>query len=429
MKERAIMLAAAVGALALFLTMFMSSERGFGMSREVPRPTSQESSGNGYRAAAEWLSAEKIRTVSLQESLGGLLQRNDLTPTGNVVIVTLPVTTGFRTDEYRTLDRWVRSGNTLLVMAALSDQPDWAHGFGGLAASDVNLLTGLQFQPVRSRNRPGRSAAADTQFIESQRAVLVPNRAHGYFAGVRDAVALSDFPREDWTVGIPNDAFVLSLAHDNQTGAGVLWTRSLGEGRVVISAFGSIFTNRALGLAHNARLLANIIGANLGPDGAVLFDDIHQGLSAAYDPAKFYRDSRLYYTLGILIVVWLAWVLGSTRLRGPTAAPRAGARRAPREAELVRATGGFFARVVRPDAAARRMFDLFFRRLYSRVPRARGVDGMPWGYLERHSQVAPAEVRQLREWYSDACASRRVPLLALHNMIVRIEGGAEALLA
>ena len=424
MKERWIMLVAAVGALALFLSMFISSERGFGLSREVPRPTSEESSGNGYRAVAEWLAAEKIRTVSLQESLGGLLDRDDLTPSGNVILVTLPVTTGFRTDEYRTLDRWVRAGNTLLVAAALSDQPDWAHGFGGLAASDVNLLTGLQFRP---QSRRVASMAADTQFIEPQRARLVPNRAHAYFAQLRGVTALSDFPREDWTVGIPNDAFVLSLAHDAQTGAGVLWTRPIGDGRVVVSTFGSLFTNRALGLAHNARLLANIIGANLGADGAVLFDDIHQGLSAAYDPGKFYRDRRLYYTVGILTAVWLAWVLGSTRLRGTVAESRA--RGAPREAEFVRATGGFFSRVLRPDDGARRMFELFFQRLYRQVPRARGADGMPWSYLERHSQVAPAEVRQLRGWYSDACASRRVPLPALHNLIVRIEGGAQGMAA
>jgi hypothetical protein len=76
---------------------------------------------------------------------------------------------------------------------------------------------------------------------------------------------------------------------------------------------------------------------------------------------------------------------------------------------------------VRPDAAARRIFELFFERLYSQVPRARGADGMPWSYLERHSQVAPAQVRQLRSWYDDARASRRVPLLALHNLMVHID--------
>ncbi len=409
------MLAAATGALVLFLTMFVSSERGFGIGREVPRPTSEERGGNGYFAAAHWLGAG--HTVSLQESLASLASRSDLTPTGNVIIVTLPVTAAFASDEYRTLDRWVRAGNTLLVLAALSDQPDWAHAYGEQVANDLNLLTGLQFQA----SRPGtaRGLLADKEFIEPQLAQLAPNRPHAYFSGVREVVALSDFPREDWTVGIPNDGFVLTLAHERKTGAAVLWARAIGKGQVVVSACGSIFTNRALGLADNALLLANMVGAHLGRGGTVLFDDVHQGLSATYDPAKFYRDRRLYITLGILAALWLSWVLGSTPLsaQGSQAARRA----LPREAELVRATGGFFSRVVRPDAAARRIFELFLQRLYSQVPRARGKDGMPWEYLERHSQVTSADIQQLRGWYDAACASRRVPLPALHNLIARIE--------
>lgn len=409
------MFAAASGALVLFLTMFVSSERGFGLGREVPRPTSEERGANGYFAAAHWL--EGGHTVSLQESLASLANRSDLTPTGNVIIVTLPVTAGFATDEYRTLDRWVRAGNTLLVLAALSDQPDWAHAYGEQVANDLNLLTGLQFQV--SRPRTAGAVLADKAFIEPQRAQLVPNRPHAYFSGVREVVALSDFPREDWTVGIPNDGFVLALAHERKTGTDVLWTRTIGKGQVVVSGCGSIFTNRALGLADNALLLANIVGANLGRGGTVLFDDLHQGLSATYDPAKFYRDRRLYVTLAILAALWLSWVLGATPLsaQGSQAAGRA----LPREAELVRATGGFFSRVVRPDAAARRIFELFLQRLYSQVPRARGTDGMPWGYLERHSQVASADIQQLREWYDAARAARRVPLLSLHNLMARIE--------
>lgn len=415
------MLVAASGALLVFLTMFMSSERGFGIGREAPRPTSEERGGNGYLAAVRWLSTDKVRVVSLQESLASLSDRADLVATGNVMVVTLPVTTGFGSDEYRTLDRWVRAGNTLLVLAALADQPDWAHGFGEQVSNDLNLLTGLQFQALGGRAPQATATSADRAFIEPQREQLLPNRPHAYFSGVREVVALSDFPRKDWAVAIPNDGFVLTLAHE-RSGAGVLWTRSMGNGHVVVSGCASIFTNRALGLADNARLLANIIEANLGPRGSVLFDDVHQGLSASYDPAKFYRDPRLYATLGILAAVWLSWVLGSTRLHG--VGGEAGSRvtpAVPREAELVRTTGGFFSRVVRPDAAARRILELFFERLYDRVPRARGSDGMPWSYLERHSQVTPGDVRQLRSWYDDAHASRRVPLSALHNLIVHID--------
>src|SRR2546430_10771055 len=102
--------------------------------------------------------------------------------------------------------------------------------------------------------------------------------------------------------------------------------RPQASGTVIVSGFGSLFSNRALGLADNARLLADIVGATVRPKGAVLFDDEHQGLAAAYDPAKFYNDPRLYGTIGVLAAVWLVWGLGGTRPRVAAArrpAPRA----------------------------------------------------------------------------------------------------------
>jgi hypothetical protein len=113
--------------------------------------------------------------------------------------------------------------------------------------------------------------------------------------------------------------------------------------------------------------------------------------------------------------VWFAWVLGATRLRLPdNRVP------APREAELVRATGGFLARVLRPAAAARRLFEHFFRRLSHR--RGGGPrDGPPWDWLEHHPRLKRADVAQLREWYADAYSDRRVSLTRLHNLIVRTE--------
>ena len=198
-----------------------------------------------------------------------------------------------------------------------------------------------------------------------------------YLSGVHTAVALSDYPPQSWDVKLPRTGFVLD------TGASARRRRRLGRcgcgrtapARPSSARFGSLFTNRALGLADNARLLGNIVGASVAPGGAVLFDDEHQGLGLAYDPAKFYRDPRLYATLGVLGAVWLTWVLGGTQLR--LGSVRA---RAPREAELVRATGLFLARVLRPAAAARRMFEYFFRAL--RAPRAqrrrRGRRGSGW---------------------------------------------------
>ena len=397
MKGRVLTFAGAMCALLLFATMFLRSYRGFDVNQAVSRPTTQDRGDNGYRGAMQWLAAEHIRS-----------DRPEAGSVGNILIVTLPVTTRYQPEEFRALDKWVREGNTLLVLAALADQPDWAYAMAAHAAGDLDLLTGLQFQSTQAGSR------LTAHFIEPQRAHLVPNRPHAYFSKVTDVVALSDFSRQVWRVSIPPDGFVLSLAHDRDTREGVLWTRAVGNGRIVVSTFGSLFTNRALGLADNAQLFANLVGANLGPQGRVLFDDVHQGLSAEYDPEKFFRDPRLYYTLGILAALWLSWVLGSTKLTMPVARVPA-----PREMELIRATGGFLSRVLRSDVGARRILDLFLRRVTEHVPRTRDSAADPWKFLER--RVAAADLRQLQDWSGDAAAARRVPLSRLQNLILRIE--------
>jgi hypothetical protein len=417
MRERLITLVCALGSLLLFAALFM---RGEGLdSRRVARPTTIERHGNGLAGAMSWLEAEGIRTVSLRERFDTLAKRRDLPRAGNLLIMTVPVATPFRVQEAGAVDHWIRAGNTLLVLAALSDTPDWGRG-GPSIHNDLQLLTGLDFEAVSravgSQNAAARMIEASRELAQPQRGTLVPNRPHPYLRGVQSVVAWSDYPPQAWTVRVPRDGFVLSLAHQSETGEGVLWMRPVGSGTIIVSGFGSLFSNRALADADNARLLANIVGATVRSAGAVLFDDEHQGLAAAYDPAKFYNDPRLYGTIGVLAAVWLIWVLGSTRLRLPaTRMP------APREAELVRATGGFLARVLRPAAAARRMFEHFFRRLSARTHRGAQGDGLPWEWLEHHPRLARADVQQLKDWYAQAYSDQRVPLTALHNLIVRTE--------
>jgi hypothetical protein len=429
MRERLVTLACALGAFVVFATMFLNGERFVG--RPAALPTSVERGGNGLSGALAWLREEGIAAVSLRERFDTLAQRRDLPRAGNLLTVSLPVTTPFSAAELRALDNWVRAGNTLLVLAAISDKPDWARG--GVFWTDLQDLTGLRYEPVRMRTAPGAAtppkredlvammSAASRPLANPERTTLIPNRPHAWLEGVAQATAWSDypwrmFPWQAWTVKVPRDGFVLTLARERETGEGVLWTRPNGAGTVIVSGFATLFSNRALGLPDNARLLANIVAASLGARGAVLFDDEHQGLGVAYDPAQFYRDPRLYETLGVLLVMWLVWVLGGTRLRLP--ARRASA---PREAQLVRATGAFLARVLRPAAAARRMFAHLERRLAA----ARHGTGAPAGallqLLEQQPRIARAELEQLREWYARAYAGERVPLKRLHNLIVRIE--------
>jgi hypothetical protein len=259
-------------------------------------------------------------------------------------------------------------------------------------------------------------AAAFRAFAEPQRTTLVANRPHAYFIGVHSVLSLSDYPQQAWTVKVPYEGFMLALGHERESGEGALWTRPLGQGRIIVSGFGSIFTNRALGLGDNARLLANIVGVNVGERGVVLFDDIHQGLGAAYDPDKFYKDRRLYITVGVLLALWLIWVLGSTRLRVPLSRIST-----PREAELIRAAGGFLSRALPVHAGARRLLDNFFRRVRERAGGERRTDVVPWDLLERNARIAPADLERLKGWYADAHASRRVPLERLTHLLVRID--------
>src|SRR5207302_5344549 len=126
MKERLITLGCALGALALFLTIFVRSENAADARRDIPRPTSEERRGNGYHAAMSWLDQERTRTASLRNRFDRLADQPGLAPAGNLLIVTLPASVGFRTEEFRPLERWVRAGKPLLVLAALADRPAWA---------------------------------------------------------------------------------------------------------------------------------------------------------------------------------------------------------------------------------------------------------------------------------------------------------------
>lgn len=433
MHERLITLGCALAALLVCATLFRGEAPG---NHRVVRPTTAEREGNGLMGAMTWLRGEGIRTVSLRERLDTLAARRDVPATGNLLIMTLPTAIPFRLTELRAVDAWVRAGNTLLVLAALSDRPDWGRS-GPIFHSDLQALTGLDVEAVRAGSAnaqadaaPDTAAAADHRgsdagarlleatraLAQPQRGTLVPNRPHAYLRGVGSATAWSDYTPHPWAVTIPSKGFVLSLARERENGADVLWMRTESAGTIIVSGFGSLFSNRALGLADNARLLANIVANAVSPTGAVLFDDEHQGLTTAYDPAKFYRDPRLYATLGVLGALWFTWVLGGTRLRLPETR-----RTAPREVELVRATGGFLARVLRPATAARRMFEHFFSRLRA-LRRRGGEDGNPpWEWLEQHPRLASEDVLQLKQWYAGAYSDQRVPLARLHNLIVRTQ--------
>ena len=67
MKERAFTLLCALGALLLFIGMFVQREGGLRSTTDLARPTTAERRGNGYSAAMGWLDRAGIRVISLRE--------------------------------------------------------------------------------------------------------------------------------------------------------------------------------------------------------------------------------------------------------------------------------------------------------------------------------------------------------------------------
>lgn len=440
MRERLVSLLLALAALLAFHALWLRPGSAFDPDADVARPTTVEKQGNGYAALFEWLQDNRVRTRSLRDRYTAL-EDLDITPRGNLLVLTLPAVEVFRHEEYGALDRWVRRGNTLLIVAALLDQPGWGARRASGAVAEIESLTGLEFETAESRRQrlddtplaqrvreedereARREAGEDVpEEAEPTEEAAVPERilltATGPHVLLRDVGTLhldTDYAGGDWSLRMPYDSFALTLAR-TERGEGALFEQRLGAGHVLVSAGGSLFTNRALGDADNAQLFANLVAAYVARDGVVMFDDLRQGLSASYNPARFYRDPRLYQTLFILIGLWLVWVVGSTRLRAPATASFD-----PSEADLVRHAGGLIARTVATHHTALRLFDRFFAGVARVVRGATGTlhpeRGELWQWLERHAAILPQELDQLKNWYAAAHAERKVPLVPLQNLL------------
>jgi hypothetical protein len=451
MRERGLTFLLALGALAAFWGIWLRPSPSFEGGSAGVRPTSAERRGNGYAALTEWLESSGFAVRSFRDRYTQLPEL-DVPSRGNLLILTLPGLEVFHNDEFGALDKWVRRGNSLLINAALIDQPGWGAGRESGTVSEIEALTALEFEtraarearldqtPLAQKVREQDTRDAqkgdkdddkddgDTRRAESferrvlddpEKIELTATGPHPLLAGVKKLSLETDYAPQEWSLRVPYDNFVLTLARTAK-GEGAVFEQRHGEGEILLVAGGSLFANRALGHDDNARLMSNIVAETLAPGGVVLFDDLRQGLSANYDPARFYKDPRLFKTLGIVIGLWFVWVLGSTRLRAPATESID-----PSEAELVRSAGGLIARAVAPWQTALRLFDHFFLHVARAARGATGVRdpdrGELWQWLERHAAILPQDLDQLKTWYADAHAERKLPLVPLQNLLDQLE--------
>jgi hypothetical protein len=446
-KDRLLTLGLALAAFALFYALMAPKPAN---PQERPtRPISTEKGPNGYLALMRWLQAEGVEPVSLRERYGRLHELLDSTaPGGNLLITTTPHLQPPRNSEFGPLLAWISDGNTLLVVAGLSDTPEWSMGEGvdPEFMAHMEAMTGLTFiqsvaedgtvaqapaderapeaekkpEPTPEQQRLERQKARQavimaTQKLDPPQAFhMVPNGPHPLLAGVDSVQALSEYPTSQWRAVVDEPVLLLELAQNRDSEQPVLWLRRYGDGQIVVSAYGSILTNKLLGEHDNARLLANIVEWSRAKGGKVIIDDAHQGLVAFYDAQAFFGDRRLHASLGWLVALWLIFVLGPQRLRA------AGSGWNPVDiTSFVRASGGFLARALRPAAAGQRLFENFFNDIRRNL--GLPANGAPmWDWISARGAVPAGDIAQLQELHGDVLRGQRIDLSKLQNLLVQV---------
>jgi Domain of unknown function (DUF4350) len=229
-KERLATLGFAACALALFwLLLFPKPQSG----QSAPRPLTSGADGEGYFAAARWLLAAKVPTVNLQRRFDRL-KDSAVAPqaTGNLLIMTLPFDMAAHPDEFPQLDRWVSQGNTVLVLAALDDTPQWS-AVSDNFVPELQKITAIQFtsRQQQSTDPLGKAKAGLIAVLTpARRAVeLHPSGRIGLLAGVRQLATLSPLPSTQWQAQAMDAEPVLELARRTDSADPVLWLKSLRE--------------------------------------------------------------------------------------------------------------------------------------------------------------------------------------------------------
>ncbi len=432
-KDRMVTLAGAVLALALVYLLFFAP--GDTDRKVFSRPLSTDGRNDGYLGLVRWLEVHGIRVISLRDRFHWLTAEDrDTAPAGNLLVSTVPPLYPVRHQESDELKRWIARGNTLLIVAALSDTPQWSERYHYWQIYNaIDQMTGLQLLYAETDEGEGDEAPEEQNteqdspsqwmntttgpFTEPEPLRLEPVGPHPLFRRVSHLEIEPEVYRAAWRLQHPDEGVVLSLMKDAEIGDTALWQARYGQGQVLVSAYAGVLSNRQVSVADNARWFGNLAEYALGPGGSVIFDDMHQGLSVLYDPEAFYADPRLHHTVLFIIGFWFLYVMGSTNRLSPAQIEVA---RPRREKDFICATGGFFARALGARRGASALLKHFFNdvRLRFGMP----PNGEPaWEKLEASPRVPPEWLDALRRMHESLSGGRDVDIRKLYVLTRRIK--------
>jgi hypothetical protein len=424
MKDRLITL---LGAMLAFYILFRLLFPQINFEQQnISYPTTADHGKYGLAGLYQWLHAQHIPLYSLRERYDTLSQKPQLPPRGNLLLISLPLRLDAQVKELKQLQTWIRQGNTALLLVSMSDWPQWADRAMESSVSQVlanfDLQMSLSAQAKKQKDKTNTVTQVEDTAERLNKLLhpiahtrkLVPFSPHPLTQGIKDVQAtwLSS-EGLDWHLeGDEQARTCLVLLRDQADHSPALWLSFFGDGKVLISRHSDLFGNVSLGEADNARLFGDVVQQLLGKDGKVIFDDMHQGLSAIYDPEAFFHDPRLHHTLIFLLVLWLVYVMGHSnrfgqvRLKKPVMQLR----------QHVQAIGNLFARRLHSSAVAVRYAQHFFNEV--RAAYGLPLNGQPvWEQLSHNAAIMPVVLARAQFLYQRALQHKRVNLITFVNTL------------
>lgn len=271
---------------------------------------------------------------------------------------------GISGGELSLLKRFVAAGSTLVVV---SDR-----------RSPVLEHFGFDLDP---RARPRRKASERDPDGEEALPVLLGPEAVGGSLRVEGRAAFEAAVEDEAlfvTVQTPG-----LLGNSGSDPAFVAVRRSVGSGWVYAVSDPSTLANAGIGRGGNLEFYVRLVERQLGPEGRVLFDDLHAGGGDDHGVVAYAREAGLMPTL-VLLVLLIALYLWRASCRFGTVLPAVAEQHPRASIERVEATAALYERAGLYAHGLSVLSRRFRRRLETR-------SGMAW---DRH---------RLREWIDREC--------------------------
>ncbi|MEM1186889.1 MAG: DUF4350 domain-containing protein [Pseudomonadota bacterium] len=402
----------ALGSILLLAMLFYQPA----VDLELSRPNSEDEGRHGYAVLYRWLDAENVPVKSLRQRLSAETLGSGEEAVGNVLMLTLPTNVSFRSEEIDAVGRWLSKGNTLLLVAALNDTPNWL-----LATSSEDLfkalesLSGLTFGQVRGDEEEfvTRGAFGETPFSNTV------NPAHPLMFGVDELGGITDSVSSVWKARAQEDEDRLpphlQLASDATYRSPSIWALRRGKGHVIVVGWASLLSNTMLHNRDNAKFLANLLAYHRSERGTLFIDDYHQGLSEVYDPDAFFSDSRLHTSIGFLVAFWFLYLLGISARLSPVEPVASVAH----QSDLVHALSNLMTRKLTRTAAATTLIENWL--LAQGVGKeAMGGNRIPWDELAASPRRDSQALRALEVSYGRLGRGEKVDIRGIYAALMQL---------